>query len=140
MLWTLNHVLLTAGLFTCGIVATAGVLRQTANLPEFLAVPFMCTGALLLVLGLSWPLYRLVHLRPLGLPRCPHCHKLHANYHVPAAAWPRAVLVCVSCGKPTRLCLTWRKPVDHNTDMPSLYLRWPQFLGLWRLALAGQGR
>jgi hypothetical protein len=136
MLFTLKHLSLTLGLFGLGTFVFAGAfdafLREEACLPEPLFVLLLLTTSILTVLGLSWPLYRLIHLRPLGLPFCPHCRKRHGNYHVPANAWPDAILLCVWCGKPTRLCLTRKKPADIGADVPSLYLRWPEFLGLWR--------
>ncbi|MCX5655703.1 MAG: hypothetical protein NTY65_13775 [Planctomycetota bacterium] len=134
MLFTLKHLLLTTGLLglSAGLLgAVLGDLLREA-VPESLGVLLILGCSILTLLGLSWPIYRLIHLRPLGLPFCPHCRKRHGNYHVPANAWPDAILLCVWCGKPTRLCLTRKKPADIGADVPSLYLRWPEFLGLWR--------
>jgi hypothetical protein len=136
MLFTLKHLLLTVGLLGLGAFVFGGVfgdfLREAPGLPEPLRDLLLLGASILTVLGLSWPLYRLMRLRPLGLPFCPHCRKRHGNYHVPANAWPDAILLCVWCGKPTRLCLTRNKPAGIGTEVPSLYLRWPEFLGLWR--------
>lgn len=143
MLFTLKHLSLTLGLFGLGTFVCAGAfdafLRET-GLPEPLWVLLLLTTSILTVLGLSWPLYRLIHLRPLGLPFCPHCRRRHGNYHLPADAGPCGILVCVRCGKPTRLCLTRKMPADIGADMPSLYLRWPEFLGLWRPVQAAGAR
>jgi hypothetical protein len=130
MLLTLRHLLLTVVLVTAGI-AFPVLLAGVAGLPE-VSVFWAFGGVGVALFGLGWPLYRLMHLRPIGLPRCPHCRKLHANYHAPADAWPSGVLVCVSCGKPTRFYMSRKKPLDNKSDMPGLYLYWPEFIGLWR--------
>src|SRR2546421_89081 len=74
------------------------------------------------------------HVRPIALPFCPRCGKRHGNYHIPAEAWPVCILFCHSCGQPVRLCLMRTPPADLTNDLPTLYLRWPEFLGIWRKA------
>ena len=135
MLMTLKHLFLTIVLFTSGIMSGIELARplvKIAGMPEGLWVLFAFGGGALALFGLSWPLYRLMHLRPIGLPPCLHCGKLHGNYHVPADAWPCGILICAACGKPTRFYMSRKKPLDASADMPNLYLYWPQFVGLWR--------
>ena len=130
MLLTLKHLLVTIGLLALGVGGFLPLVGM-AHLPQ--GISWICgLGVALPLLGLSWPLYRLMHLRPIGLPPCLHCGKLHGNYHVPADAWPCGVLICVWCGKPTRFHMTRKEPLDTKADMPNLYLHWPEFVGLWR--------
>jgi hypothetical protein len=131
MLMTRKHLLLTIGFIVAGIELTIPLFRS-AGLPEGVGMCLMGAGGALALFVLSWPLYRIIHLRPIGLPICPHCGKLHGNYHVPADAWPSGILVCVSCRKPTRFCMSRKRPVDRGDGIPGLYLYWPEFLGLWR--------
>lgn len=131
MLLTLKHLLVTLGLIAGGVLLGCFIARN-AGLPEGSWAFIVLAVLAATVFGLGWPLYRAFHLRPLCLPRCPHCGRLHGNYHIPPEAWPCAVLICVSCGNPTRLCLSRKRPQDIGHDIPSLYLRWPEFLGLWR--------
>ena len=138
MLVTLKHLLVTVGLFMMGLLILP-VLHDASDrfaAPEAVAVPVMIALGCGAVIFLSWPVYRVLHLRPLILPICPRCGKRHTNYHVPAAAWPDAVLVCVHCEAPLRLLLTRKAPpnppTDIPTDIPTVNLRWPEFLGMWR--------
>jgi hypothetical protein len=133
MLMTLKHLLLTVVVFAAGLLASAPLARSRV-LPEPLPVLCVLGGGALAVLVLSWPLYRLLHLRPLGLPYCPHCGNQHGNYHCPADAWPSGILVCDICQKPTLYHMSRKRPPDPRPDMPNLYLYWPEFLGRWRLA------
>ncbi len=131
MLLTLAHLLLTVGLIAIGPCLGA-LIADSVAIPEPWKTIFVSGFTLYLLLGLSWPIYRCLHLRPMGLPFCPHCGKRHGNYHIPAEAWPVAILFCHSCGQPVRLCLMRKPPADIAKDMPTLYLRWPEFLGIWR--------
>jgi len=135
MLFTLAHLLLTIGLLGFGAFFGAEI-GQSIGAPQVGGVIYglVLAGGLLALFGLSWPLYRLLHLRPLGLPFCPHCQKRHGNYHIPADAWPVCVLLCQSCGQPTRLCLKRTLSTKVSDDLPTLYLRRPEFLGIWSRA------
>jgi hypothetical protein len=134
MLLTLKHLLLTATLMGVGAALAGGIAHEAyaAGLPEVFCFFFVLAGMAVTVFGLGWPLCRFMHLRPMVLPLCPHCGKRHGNYHIPPEAWPCAVLICVSCGKPTILYLSRKKPMDVKPDIPGLYLRWPEILGCWR--------
>jgi hypothetical protein len=126
MIATLLHMLVTIGLVFGGML-----LSLSLPAAELLTAVAMLVLPLLMVLLLSWPVYRLLHLRPLILPKCPSCGLRH-NYHVPSEAWPVAVLVCPHCGEPFRIVLTGRPDIAVTPDLPTLGLRWPAFLGLWR--------
>ena len=131
MLLTLRHLMLTLLVFTSGSVV-AVLLAQHSGMLGGLLVLYVFSGGALALLGLSWPLYRLMHLRPIGLPFCLHCGGRHGNYHVPADVWPCGILICGACGKPTRFYMSRKKPPGVNDDMPTLYLYWPEFVGFWR--------
>ena len=130
MLMTLKHLLVTIGLTGVGVGLSP--LFMIAGLPECAAGLCVTAAGVLALFSLSWPLYRLMHLRPICLPVCPHCGKRHGNYHVPADAWPSGILVCVSCGMSTRYFMSRKKPVKIDPNIPGLYLYWPEFVGLWR--------
>jgi hypothetical protein len=131
MLFTLKHLLLTVALIGTGIFLPMPLLKGT-GMPDGITGLCMFGGGAFTLFALGWPLYRLMHLRPIGLPPCLHCGKRHGNYHVPAEAWPCGILVCVSCGMPTRLYMSRKKPLDNKSDVPGLYLYWPEFVGIWR--------
>ncbi len=134
MCLNLAQLLLTLGLITLGM--TSGSL--VPGPPELRFACILLFTALALV-GLSWPIYRWLHLRPIGLPFCPHCRILCGNYHMSAEVWPTGIIQCPSCKQPIRVCMT-RKPPDVEDYIPTLYLRWPAFLGIWREAELPAGR
>ncbi len=110
MLVTLRHLLVAIGLLVVGVVllpTVHAVAEESGMIPTL-----TLAGAIIVVIAptmlLSWPLYKMLRLRPLILPLCPHCKKRHGNYHIPADAWPDPVLLCVHCGQPLQLLLTRR--------------------------------
>jgi hypothetical protein len=126
MLITAKHLLAIIALVLCG-TAAAALIAEWNDIGAVLAT-------LLVPAFLGWPVFRLLSLRPLILPMCPHCERRHCNYHVPRDAWPVAVLLCAWCGKPLRLVLrTGADPVPPS-EVPTITLRRPGFLGLWRKA------
>ena len=90
-------------------------------------------GGAVAVLGLSWPIYKHFRFRPLCLPRCHHCHRMPETYGVAYAEWPLVVVICTACNAPTELWMTRTVNINAvSTETPSFYLRWPEFIGLWR--------
>ena len=134
MLWTLKHLLVTVGMLALGMallpIVHAGSDRFGVSAPVTMAAAI--AAVLVPTIVFTWPIYRLLRLRPLILPLCPHCHKRHANYHIPGNAWPDAVLVCVHCQRPVRLVLSRKAVPDRRSDIPTMALGWPEFLGIWR--------
>jgi hypothetical protein len=128
MLFTLKHLLviiavLFGGAITGIFIARSLGLQEDSGLFSILAS--------LLYLGIFCSsIFKFLRLRPLILPRCPHCNKRHGNYHIPPEAWPTTILLCISCGHPTLLHLTQK--VSTDSSIPGLYLRWPRFLGFWK--------
>jgi hypothetical protein len=134
MLLTLRHllVMVALALLSIGLTALSANVGRAATLPEGVSALGGLIAGCLGSLTIGWLLFRLLRLRPIGLPRCPHCGKLHGNYHVPADAWPTGILVCVWCGELTRYHMSRKKPLVVPADIPSLYLYWPEIFGFWR--------
>ena len=131
MLLTLRHLLLTVTLLGVGL-GSGALVPDILSVPRAWELPWMLGGSLFALLGLSWPIYRRWHLRPIDLPFCPRCGRRHSNYHVPPEAWPVGILICRHCGQAVRLCLTRVPEADSTIDLPTLCLQWPEFLGVWR--------
>jgi hypothetical protein len=104
---------------------------QLADSPFVLA--FMLLGWLIVVLPGASLIYRRFHFRPLFLPRCPHCHKRPDRYEISKSGWPREVIVCALCRGTSELWYAPRAgPAETSSAIPSLSLRWPYFIGLYR--------
>ena len=133
MLWTLNHLLVMLLLFVVGAFVATPVAQST-GFGEPLGPLVLAFVMIVVVAILGWPVFRLLSLRPLILPICPHCGMRHGNYHVPRDAWPDAVIFCDHCSKPLRLLLRTgvRTTTMEPADFATVSLRWPGFLGLWR--------
>lgn len=85
-------------------------------------------------LALSSPLYRLLRLRPLLLPKCPLCNDPHRHYLSVSWVWPVELVQCCHCGGNTEMHTD--KPGDPATrlDVPRADLLWPySFGGRWRI-------
>jgi len=133
MLWTLNHLLVMLLLFAVG-AAVGTPVAQSTGFGEALGTLVLALVMIVVVAILGWPVFRLLSLRPLILPICPHCGMRHGNYHVPRDVWPAAILFCVHCDKPSRLLLRTgvRTITMEPSELPTLSLRWPGFLGIWK--------
>lgn len=139
MRFSLIDLLIVTACFALGCVAVAfvfhflGYASPTQARLEILGVP---VGGIIF-LALTPPIYRHLRLLPLFIPRCPHCKRLPGGYHITEARWPRQVIVCSLCQKPTELW--WRKPAltDVSKTMPSVVLSWPESIGRWRLISRG---
>lgn len=131
MLITLSHLLAVISILSVG--AVSGTLAANAmDLPDLTGL-FVCVAGIVSAFALlGSPVFRQLHLRPLILPNCPNCKKRHGNYHIPSESWPTAILVCVHCGLPTRLCLDRRRLPEGIDSTQTLYLYRPSFLGLWK--------
>jgi LSD1 subclass zinc finger protein len=85
-------------------------------------------------LTLTPPVYRRFRLRPLLVPRCPHCRTLPERYGVVASEWPREVVFCSSC---RGLCELQYRPgaarLAPDPAVPRLVLGWPQSVGVSRV-------
>lgn len=135
MLVTLKHLVVLILLAGVG-ASTGGVVQANIGLGEFMGTSVVLLSAILVPLLLGWPVFRLLSLRPLILPLCPHCGKRHGNYHLPRGFGPEGVIICVHCEKPLRLVLTGAGS-HAPSELPTVTLRWPGFLGLWRPVAPG---
>jgi hypothetical protein len=137
VLITLRHLLVLILLISGSMVAVASAAGALAVGEQVAVVAALLSAPVALVL-FGWPIFRLLSLRPLTLPYCPHCGNRHANYHVPPDAWPYAVIVCIHCGQPLRLILSTSRRVITPSPLATVALRWPGFLGLWRRVTTAQ--
>ena len=137
MLITFFHLLALVGILSVGAV-TGQLLANSMKLPELMGLFVCVAGTISALLLLGSLVFRKLYLRPLILPSCPECEKRHGNYHIPSESWPTAILVCVHCGQPTRLCLDRKRLPEEIDSIPTLYLNRPSFLGLWKLYIGEQ--
>lgn len=133
---TLRHAVVFSVLFVLGhamgVAAGRVVLVPLGVLPLGGVFVVAFAGGCLGVLLFAWPVMRRLHCRPLMLPKCPYCRRLPRSYQASGREWPRVVLVCADCGRPTEIWMA--RAVDaarRARGMPSLRLRWPEFIGRW---------
>ena len=134
MRFSLFDLLVAIAVFSLGVLIVvaaahwAGIAKPSIVVVELLGIPF---GAVL-YLFITPPIYRRFRLRPLLLPKCPHCQK-HDGYHVEKQQWPKVAGSCLHCSQPVELL--WRQPVpeDVSKTTPSLHLVWPESIGRWLL-------
>jgi len=131
MLVTLGHLLVVVLLLSGGPILGLAAAKS-AGAGEGAAIAATVASALLVPLVLGWPLFKLLSLRPLILPMCSSCGRRHGNYHLSRDAWPVAVILCAHCSKPLRLVLNGKAVPLEPPGLPTVTLRWPGFLGLWR--------
>lgn len=130
MFLTLINVLIFIGLFAGGSFSTYA-LMYLVHFPHYGRLSLL--GGFAAVLWLTWPIYRYFHFRPLCLPICPSCHDRPYAYGMAHSHWPRVILVCRNCAGPLEVWMTRSlDKKDASMEMPSFYLRWPEFIGLWR--------
>ncbi len=92
--------------------------------------------AFFVAIMLAWPLSRLLRVRPVMAYAgpCPGCHTRPPGWYCLEFDGDRAMLRCGTCGTQVELWLTRKPPVARlSTSIPSYALRWPEFLGIWRL-------
>jgi hypothetical protein len=138
MLMTLPHLLALVPLSAAAWLGCVPIARSTRLGDGGMLVICLLLHVLLLAV-LAWPVFRLLSLRPLILPACPSCGKPHADYRIPREAWPEPVITCVHCGARLRLVLS-AAALRQPSTLPTLALRWPGFLGIWRRVEVQQPR
>ena len=130
MLITLKHLLVLILLLSgAGIVGVEAA--KSVGLDDGISLIVLALSYILVLPLLGWSVFKLLCLRPLILPMCQSCGRRHGNYHIPRDAWPAAVVICIHCSKPLRLALT-RGARSASSELPTVMLRWPGFLGLWK--------
>ncbi len=127
---SLIDLLVILGLFICGSLGTSALLNSVHS-THIMTLSLL--GGIVAVLGLTWPIYKRFHFRPLCFPVCPNCRRMPDAYGLAYARWPRAVIVCTICEAPLEVWMTRILDVENaSTEMPSFSLRWPEFIGIWR--------
>jgi hypothetical protein len=139
MRFSLIDLLIAIACMTAGCFAAAGIghwmgYHLSVARQELLGIPI----GIIFFITFTPPIYRWLRLLPLFIPRCPHCKRLPGGYRIMEARWPRQVIICSLCQKPTELW--WRKPAvtDVSKTMPSVLLSWPESIGRWRLISTGE--
>lgn len=96
--------------------------------------------SLLLLLGtvsgyliLTSIIYRMFHLYPLMLPRCPYCRAPDRHYRSISQNWPLEVVECAVCSKRIELCLISDHCNQFTSELLRFELLWPySFGGRWK--------
>ncbi len=130
MLITLKHLFVSLLLFSLGLALGAWVANKVVDDDAIRAAIVIGVGVFAVVF-VSWPVYRMLSIRPIVLPKCPHCGKRHGNYHLSRSSWPDAVLVCVHCKKPLRILLKDGLAPKGLADVSTATVSWPRFIGRW---------
>lgn len=133
MRFTLLDLFIAIGLMAIGMISTGpfanliGLSNNWASLAVMIAVS---TGIALIA---SSPLYRLFHLRPLLLPKCPVCGDRNRHYWCDLKQWPMETIVCATCHTRIQLCHDGTKCQWHDSSSHRFVLLWPHsFGGRWR--------
>jgi len=110
-----------------GLYLTQGILGRMSVLPSFLL-------GVVTYLVITSPLYRWFQLRPLWMPRCPHCRHKDRFYYRPRIQpdWPVGELVCAKCGKMLELWYDDPHPIPPDRGLVRFQLVWPYSFGRWR--------
>lgn len=125
-------ILVLGSLFAAGGVAGAVACHLTAltSIQSFAAM----SGAFVALVCGS-PVYRLLRMRPMLLPKCPRCHARPESYRV-AGDWPLESLTCGVCNGNVR---AWYGPGRLPAEIkdggePVLRAAWPYWVGRWTVA------
>ncbi len=129
---TLIHVMVMSVLSLGGYGLAMCVCLLVGMASRHAVVPSGLCGLIVVLFG-TWPILRSMRARPLCLPECPHCARLPSGYFRPGGSeWPRIVLVCVDCERPMEAWMSRSVEASRrSSEMPSLRLRWPEFVGWW---------
>lgn len=95
-------------------------------------IPWL-TG-LVTYLVITSPLYRWFHVRPMLMPRCPHCRHKDRFYYAPRVQpnWPVGELICAKCENRLELWYEEPHPTPPNRGLVRFKLLWPYSFGRWR--------
>jgi hypothetical protein len=118
------------------LLITIERLRGYEHLPhahEGVLFLFSCLLGATFYLIISPPIYRLLRLRPVLVPKCPHCGQLPGRVEVIEVCGPRYVVICGKCNKKFEIWYVRPANKDVSTEVPSAYPSWPQSIGRWRL-------
>lgn len=138
MRFSLIDLLIETACIASGFAASNGVGRWTGYHFFEMNIVFGILMSAIVFIIVTPPIYRWLRLLPLFIPPCPHCKRRPGAYRITEARWPRHVIICSRCEKPTELW--WRKPAvtDVSKTMPSVVLSWPESIGRWRLVSEGE--
>jgi hypothetical protein len=140
MRYSLTDLFLLISSLFLGILALAGAgyVLGYGPLPQSIIWLVGVPVGFIFYIILTPPIYRRFRMLPLFLPVCPHCGRLPHGYQILGNVWPRSLVACGRCDKTTELW--WRRPApsDISKTLPSLFLCWPQCIGIWRRISSGE--
>jgi hypothetical protein len=79
-------------------------------------------------------LYRVLNMRPMHFPKCPHCDAKDGPWGIPHGSKPiRAEdLMCGKCGAASTFVYAGGVDSVEAPSKPTFALRWPRPIGLWK--------
>ena len=129
MRFGLTDLLIAMGLM-CGGIGGFGIAHAAFGVEGKLGL----LAGLVAYVAIAPVIYKRFHLRPLLLPRCPHCRKRPDSYTILERQWPREVVICGMCQGACELQYVDDSTNSHaHASLPRLILAWPQFIGIWRV-------
>jgi hypothetical protein len=87
--------------------------------------------AILVYLGVVYPVYRGFKLFPMVLPRCPCCNQFQKGFHF-IHAWPRVTYRCPTCNGEFVIWHNGKIMSEETWDKPVLALKWPYAFGRYK--------
>jgi hypothetical protein len=120
-------------MIACISVGMLGGLNLASEFSKRVQLVAGISSALFVYLGLVYPFYRGLRLRPMILPRCPCCRTGRDNsFEIIGGPWPRITLRCCKCNGEFVIWLNG-KPGDQETwEKPVLALKWPYAWGIYK--------
>ena len=125
---TLPHLLITT--FSIGVLTFILVPFVASFGPPVLAMPLVLLGAL----ELAWWICRILGFPPLFVLAgpCPACNRRPDGWRF---RWESRLLLTLECGCCEQRVQLWMGrslPSNLSFEVPTFFLRWPEFLGIWR--------
>ncbi len=109
------------------------IVSRMLHFSEHVAIVLSLISGGAVILFLSALIYQRFHWLPLWVPVCPYCRRRPKEYHIVAGEWPAFILECGTCELPLKVWMCRASRVsDYDGGLPSLCLRWPEFVGLWK--------
>jgi hypothetical protein len=121
-------------LFAIASVALGTLFWQFVN-PEATSLYRIGGGLFVgscLYLALVYPVYRVLKLLPMILPRCPCCGVFPQGLHILGGDWPRIRFRCPTCDGEFVIWHNGKPGCEESWDHPVLALKWPYALGRYK--------
>ena len=123
---------LLVSVFGLGLIATTCLSLVQPN-SSYLLLPLVLVGTGAIYLAIASAIYKKKHWRPLILPRCPHCRRIH-SLEILGAGELRELVRCTSCRGTFVADYGSRSVLPAELEKYFIQkLVWPQFIGRWKL-------